>query len=87
MAALPMTQLAPRRFEPMAPIDPRDFGKLEAEVASLCKQVAAMAEDLRVVRSTLDAAHGGWRVIVAVAGITSAITALAIKIIPFWPFR
>jgi hypothetical protein len=71
----------------MAPIDPRDFGKLEAEVAGLRNQVEAMAEDLRAVRSTLDAAHGGWRVMVAVAGISGAITAAAVKLLPFWPFR
>jgi hypothetical protein len=71
----------------MAPIDPRDFGRLEAEVLSLQKQVTAMAEDMRAVRSLLDHAAGSWRVIVAVAGITSAATALAIKILPFWPFK
>ena len=71
----------------MAPIDPRDFGKLEAEVAGLRNQVEAMAEDLRAVRSTLDAAHGGWRVMVAVAGISGAITAATVKLLPFWPFR
>jgi hypothetical protein len=71
----------------MAAIDPRDFGRLEAEVAGLCKQVSDMAEDLRAVRSTLDAAHGGWRVMVAVAGVSGAITAAAVKMLPFWPFR
>jgi hypothetical protein len=71
----------------MAPIDPRDFGRLEAEVLSLQKQVTAMAEDMRAVRSLLDQASGSWRVIVAVAGLTSAITVLAIKLLPFWPFR
>ena len=71
----------------MPPIDPRDFGRLEAEVISLQKQVAAMAEDMRAVRSLLDQASGSWHVIVAVAGMTSAITVLAIKLLPFWPFR
>ena len=71
----------------MAPIDPRDFGRLEAEVAALHKVVEAMAEDLRAVRSTLDAAHGGWRVMMAVAGISGAVAAAAVKFLPFWPFR
>ena len=71
----------------MAPIDPRDFGRLEAEVAALSKVVETMAEDLRAVRSTLDAAHGGWRVMVAVAGMSGAITAAAVKLLPFWPFK
>jgi hypothetical protein len=71
----------------MAPIDPRDFGRLEAEVLNLQKQVAAMAADMTAVRSLLDQTKGGWQVIVAVAGLTSAITVLAIKILPLWPFR
>ena len=71
----------------MAPIDPRDFGRLEAEVLILQKQVEAMADDLRAVRSTLDAAHGGWRVMVAVAGISGALAAAAVKFLPFWPFK
>lgn len=71
----------------MPEIDPRDFGQLEKEVENLCKQVEAMAEDLRAVRSVMDQAQGSWRIIVAVAGFTSAATALAIKLLPFWPFR
>ncbi len=71
----------------MAPIDPRDFGRLEAEVLSLQKQVAAMATDMTAVRSLLDQTKGGWQVIVMVAGLTSAITVLVIKILQFWPFR
>ena len=71
----------------MAPIDPRDFGRLEAEVLSLQKQVSEMAEDMKAVRSLLDHTKGGWQVICLVAGLTSAITVLAIKILPLWPFR
>jgi hypothetical protein len=71
----------------MAPIDPRDFGRLEAEVISLQKQVTAMAADMSAVRSLLDQTKGGWQVIVVVAGLTSAITVLAIKILQIWPFK
>jgi hypothetical protein len=71
----------------MPPVDPRDFGRLEAEVAILREQVSAMAEDMKAVRSLLDQASGSWRVIVAVAGMTSALTAMAIKLLPFWPFK
>jgi hypothetical protein len=71
----------------MASIDPRDFGRLEAEVLSLQKQVTAMADDLTAVRSLLDQTKGGWQVIVVVAGLTSAITVLAIEIAQFWPFK
>jgi hypothetical protein len=71
----------------MAPIDPRDFGRLEAEVLNLQKQVEAMAKDMKSLLTLLDQTKGGWQVIVAVAGMTSAITVLAIKLLPFWPFR
>lgn len=68
-------------------IDPRDFGRLEAEVATLTKTVESMAADLKAVRSALDAAGGGWRVLVAVGAASGAITALLVKLLPFMPFR
>lgn len=68
-------------------IDPRDFGRLEAEVATLTKTVESMAADLKAVRSALDAAGGGWRVLVAVGAASGAVTAMLVKIIPFLPFR
>lgn len=71
----------------MPPIDPRDFGRLEAEVQAMQRQIKDMASDLKAVRTLLDGAAGGWRVMVAVAGFTSAMTALAIKFLPLWPFK
>ena len=68
-------------------IDPRDFGRLEAEVAALTKTVESMAADLKAVRSALDAAGGGWRVLVAVGAASGAVTALLVKLVPFLPFR
>ena len=68
-------------------IDPRDFGRLEAEVAALTKTVESMAADLKAVRSALDAAGGGWRVLVAVGAVSGAVTALLVKLLPFMPFR
>ena len=68
-------------------IDPRDFGRLEAEVAALNKSVEAMAADLKAVRSALDAAGGGWRVLIAVGAASGAVTALLVKLLPFLPLR
>lgn len=68
-------------------IDPRDFGRLEAEVAALKKTVDQMAADMRAIRTTLDAAGGGWRVLVAVGAASGAVTALLVKLLPFMPFR
>ena len=71
----------------MAPIDPRDFGRLEAEVLSLQKQVEALAKDMKSLLALVERGKGGWFVIVWAATISGAMTALAIKILPFWPFR
>lgn len=71
----------------MSEIDPREFGRLEAEVKALTKSVEAMSADLKAVRSALDAAGGGWRVLVAVGAISGAISAAAVKILPFIPLR
>jgi hypothetical protein len=67
----------------MSEISPRDFGKLEAEVGSLTRKVDEMADDLKAVRSAMDAAGGGWRVLVAVGGLSGALTGLAVKFMPF----
>jgi len=71
----------------MSEIDPREFGRLEAEVKALTKSVEAMSADLKAVRSALDAAGGGWRVLVAVGAISGSISAIAIKLLPFLPLR
>lgn len=71
----------------MTEINPRDFGKLEAEVASLKKSLDDMATDMKAVRSALDAAGGGWRVLVAVGGLSGAVTAVVVKWLPVIPFR
>ena len=71
----------------MTEIDPREFGRLEAEVKALTKSVEEMSSDLKAVRSAMDAAGGGWRVLVAVGALSGAITAALVKVIPFIPLR
>jgi hypothetical protein len=71
----------------MAPIDPRDFGKLEAKVDHLSQQVEEMAGTLQAVRTVLDQTKGGWYVLATAASISGAVAALAVKMLPFWPFR
>jgi len=71
----------------MTDIDPRDFGRLEAEVKALTKSLETLSQDMKAVRSALDAASGGWRVLVAVGALSGAISAVAIKILPFIPLR
>lgn len=71
----------------MSEIDPREFGRLEAEVKALTKSVEDMAADLKAVRSAMDAAGGGWRVLVAVGAMSGAASALLVKVVPFLPFK
>lgn len=71
----------------MTEIDPREFGRLEAEVKALTKSMEEMSADLKAVRSAMDAAGGGWRVLVAVGALSGAITAALVKVIPFIPLR
>jgi hypothetical protein len=71
----------------MSEIDPREFGRLEAEVKALSKCVEDMAADLKAVRSAMDAAGGGWRVLVAVGGLSGAASAALVKFLPFIPLK
>lgn len=51
----------------MTEIDPREFGRLEAEVHSLRNQVAALQQDVRKLLALADRSKGGlW------AGMTIA---------------
>jgi hypothetical protein len=71
----------------MAPIDPRDFGKLEAKVDHLSGQLDEVTKRLRALQTVLDQTKGGWYVLATAAGISGAVAALAVKMLPFWPFR
>ena len=71
----------------MSEIDPREFGRLESEVKNLTKTVDNMAQDLTAIRSASDAAGGGWRVLVAVGALSGAVTAAAVKLLPFIPWK
>lgn len=71
----------------MTEIDPREFGRLEAEVKNLTKSIEEISADLKAVRSALDAAGGGWRVLVAVGGLSGAVTAALIKWLPLLPIK
>lgn len=68
-------------------IDPRDFGRLETEVKQLQGKVAEIYDDMKAVRSTLDAAGGSWRMLVGVATVSSAFTALLTKFFPTFTWR
>lgn len=46
----------------MTEVDPRDFGALEREVASLKEDITEMRRDMRELTTLLQQARGGWGV-------------------------
>lgn len=61
----------------------RELGEMSAKITMLETTVSEMRQDLRTVRDTLTEAQGSWRTLVAVAGFSSALGALAVKFFPF----
>lgn len=61
----------------------RELGEMSAKLQHLENSVAEMRSDLRAVRETLSEAKGSWRTLLAVAGFSSALGALMVKVIPF----
>lgn len=72
----------------------RDLGKHDAQIVALQLQVdrlhadlSGVIEQLQEINRTLSEARGGWRTLMAAAGLASAITAGAIKLISYIPWR
>ena len=61
----------------------REIGEMTVKIAMLEKAVTDMGKDLKAVRDTLAEAKGSWRTVLAVAGLSSALVALVIKMVPF----
>lgn len=57
----------------MAEIDPREFGKLEAQVASLQVEVLAMREDIKALLEMANRSKGGFFVGMAIASVVGAL--------------
>lgn len=62
-----------------AMIDPQEFGRLQAEVGSLRRDMDRMAESLesmatsmQTIQHQLAEARGGWKVMMAVGGASAA---------------
>ncbi len=69
----------------MSDIDPRDFGRLEAEVESLRNEVAGLRADVRELLAIVSQAKGGWRTLVMVGSVAGAIGAFLAKVVQWWP--
>ena len=54
---------------------PARVAVLEAEIRHLNETVDRIATDVAAMKSTMDQAKGGWRVVLLVAGVSGAIGA------------
>lgn len=57
-------------------IDRRDYGRMEAQVEQLTKDVHALKETVEVMSRIMQEAKGGWRAIAFVSGIAGTLGAL-----------
>lgn len=72
----------------------RDLGKHDAQIVALQERVeslhadlAKLFEQLQEINCTLSEARGGWRTLMAAAGLASAVTAGAIKLLGYIPWE
>lgn len=56
----------------MSELDPREFGRLEAEVQQLKDIVSEIRSDLKDMKKNWDEANGGIRVLLGVAAVIGA---------------
>lgn len=56
-------------------IDRRDYGKMEAQVERLTRDVHELTQTVEEIRDMMQQANGGWRAVVLLGGIASAIGA------------
>lgn len=65
----------------------RDLGRMEAQIKSLTKQLEALTETVARLDRTLSEARGGWKMLIAVAGLAGVIGAGIAKLIAYIPIR
>jgi len=57
----------------MSEIDPREFGKLEAQVAALQSEVSAMRDDIKTLLEMANKSKGGMFVGMAIASVIGGV--------------
>lgn len=67
----------------MNDIDPRDFGRLEAEVKSLQSEVANMSRDVKDLLELANKSQGGFWMGMTIAAALGALSSWFFK--TFWP--
>lgn len=62
----------------MSDIDPKEFGRLEAEVSQLRDMLTEIRTDMKEMKKNWDEAKGGLRVLIGVAAIIGGLLSQAI---------
>ena len=62
----------------MSEIDPREFGKLEAQVEALQTEVHAMREDIKALLEMANKSKGGMFVGMAIASVLGGIVSFVV---------
>jgi GTP1/Obg family GTP-binding protein len=57
-------------------IDRRDYGRMEAQVEQLTKDVHTLKETVETMRDMMQQAKGGWRTLMFLAGIAGSVGAM-----------
>lgn len=61
----------------------RDLGRMEAQIAAMCKKLDKLDAAVEAINSTLSEARGGWRTLMWVSGASAAIGGLVAKLLPW----
>ena len=68
----------------MTDIDPREYGKLEATVSQLQKEIHETRQDVRELLSKVNRAEGGWKIFLMVGTACATIGAIAAKVVSYF---
>lgn len=71
----------------MSPSENERIAVLEIEVETMKRSMDDVKVDVRIIRDTLLQARGGWKTLMLVAGLASAVGALLSKLLPFLMVR
>lgn len=67
----------------MVEVDPRDYGKLEAQVERIIKdvdnlsdEIKQLKESIQAIRDLMEQSKGGWKTLVYLGGLASTVGGL-----------
>lgn len=65
--------------------DDRAFGRLEADVENLQREMGELRKDVKKLVDGFNQAKGGWKTLLLVAGVAGTMGALTTKLLAIWP--